>query len=50
MLDRRGLLKIGGATAFAALFGGCERLPIELRCRAHDAVSIEETCFDESYL
>src|SRR5512134_1536860 len=27
MLDRRGFLKFGGATAFAALFGGCERLP-----------------------
>ncbi len=27
MLDRRDFLKLGGATAFAALFGGCERLP-----------------------
>jgi len=27
MLDRRGFLKVSGATAFAALFGGCERLP-----------------------
>jgi anaerobic selenocysteine-containing dehydrogenase len=27
MLNRRGFLKIGGTTAFAALFGGCERLP-----------------------
>jgi len=30
MLNRRGFLKIGGATAFAALFGGCERLPKKL--------------------
>ncbi len=27
MLDRRDFLKLGGATAFAVLFGGCERLP-----------------------
>ncbi len=27
MLDRRDFLKLGGATALAALFGGCERLP-----------------------
>lgn len=27
MLDRRDFLKLGGATAFAALFGGCDRLP-----------------------
>jgi anaerobic selenocysteine-containing dehydrogenase len=27
MLGRRDFLKLGGATAFAALFGGCERLP-----------------------
>ncbi len=27
MLDRRDFLKLGGATAFAALFGGCERIP-----------------------
>ncbi len=27
MIDRREFLKLGGATAFAALFGGCERLP-----------------------
>lgn len=27
MFDRRDFLKLGGATAFAALFGGCERLP-----------------------
>lgn len=27
MLDRREFLKLGGATAFAALFGGCEKLP-----------------------
>jgi anaerobic selenocysteine-containing dehydrogenase len=27
MLDRRDFLKLGGATAFAVLFGGCERIP-----------------------
>ena len=27
MLDRRDFLKLGGATAFAALFGGCDKLP-----------------------
>ncbi len=27
MLDRRKFLKLGGATAFAALFGGCEAVP-----------------------
>lgn len=27
MIDRRDFLKLSGATAFAALFGGCERLP-----------------------
>ncbi len=30
MLDRREFLKISGATAFAALFGGCERMPQKL--------------------
>jgi anaerobic selenocysteine-containing dehydrogenase len=30
MLDRRDFLKLGGATAFAALFGGCDRLPKKL--------------------
>lgn len=27
MLDRRQFLKLGGATAFATLFGGCEKVP-----------------------
>lgn len=27
MLDRRDFLKLGGATAFAALFGGCDKIP-----------------------
>ena len=26
MLDRRQFLKLGGATAFATLFGGCEKI------------------------
>ncbi len=30
MLDRRQFLKLGGATAFAALFGGCEKIPRKL--------------------
>jgi len=30
MLDRRQFLKLGGATAFATLFGGCERIPRKL--------------------
>jgi anaerobic selenocysteine-containing dehydrogenase len=30
MLDRREFLKISGATAFAALFGGCSRMPEKL--------------------
>ena len=30
MLDRRQFLKLGGATAFATLFGGCEKIPRKL--------------------
>ena len=30
MIDRRDFLKIGGATAFATLFGGCDRIPKKL--------------------
>ncbi|MBP2683101.1 MAG: hypothetical protein H6Q79_1140, partial [Deltaproteobacteria bacterium] len=26
MLDRRQFLKLGGATAFATLFGGCDKV------------------------
>jgi len=40
MLDRRDFLKLGGATAFAALFGGCDRLR-KLGVECHTLIEFE---------